>query len=266
MKKFIYKKKKNFLKFYNNNKNLLDINSIIWFYLLDKIKFLPGSFLFVKPRNSKVSFKIRRSNNFDLGTLNATFFHRFHKPPILENFRPKVIMDFGSNIGSTLVDFAVHYPEAKIYGFEMDAENFSLAKYNTNKFSNIEVKNIAIWVKDETIFYDNNTREDGYQIAGSGKDVNKISVRAMSILGILKENNIDFVDYVKMDIEGSERDIFFECDLDWLNYISVINIELHNFNTDDITLLKNKLALFNFRVIAHVSHWSSLYAIRNDRF
>jgi len=209
MKKYLYEKKKEFLKFYLANKNYFTIKSIIWFYLLDKIIFLPGSFLFVKPKNCSKSFKIRRSNKIDLGTLIATFTHGFHKPPILKDFNPKVILDFGSNIGSTLVDFTTNYPESRIFGFEMDAENFKLAQYNTRNFKNIKVSNIAIWARDETIFYNNTIREDGYQILGSGHDLNNISVTAMSVMSILNKFNILHVDYLKMDIEGAERNIFF---------------------------------------------------------
>lgn len=53
-----------------------------------------------------------------------------YKLPI-ENFQPKLILDWGGNIGCAAVYFAIKYPDAQIYSVEPEKNNFKLLTFNT---------------------------------------------------------------------------------------------------------------------------------------
>jgi hypothetical protein len=54
------------------------------------------------------------------------------------------------------------------------------------------------------------------------------SIRAVTIREIMEEQQIDFIDVLKIDIEGAEKEVF-SSDYDyWLSKTRVIIIELHD--------------------------------------
>src|SRR4051812_18900750 len=69
----------------------------------------------------RVSCRIGTS---DIGVLHATFVRQYHLPP--PDSIPAAILDLGSNIGLTVAHYACVFPEAKILGVELDANNFEL--------------------------------------------------------------------------------------------------------------------------------------------
>jgi FkbM family methyltransferase len=199
----------------------------------------------------------------DLGTVRATFLHNFHSLPEHVQIEPAVIFDLGSNIGTTLIDFSMRYPHAHIYGFEMDADNYSLARRNTKRFSNVKITNCAIWYQNEVIAYDNSIRQDGYSVQQENCE-HTVRVQGKTLKSLLLEHAISSIDYLKMDIEGAEKKIFFEGELDWLNFVKTMNIELHDFNETEYAALLNVLEQAGFKIEKHAKHWNSLYAYKTN--
>src|SRR5262249_35244366 len=50
---------------------------------------------------------------------------------VLPRDQVRVIIDCGANIGLTSLYLAAHYPHARVYSVEPDAENFALLRLNT---------------------------------------------------------------------------------------------------------------------------------------
>lgn len=265
MRKKLYNIKKNYLKFLGLYTQIISGEQLFLFYIIQRLKISFIRTIIVKPRNIDNRFKIRVKDSIDLGTLKATFIHKFHRASneYLSRFVEDelVIFDFGSNIGSTLVDFSLSFPQSRIFGFEMDFENYSLALYNTKSRENITISNCAIWYKDETISYDNSIRADGF-VAKSSDNNASILVNGKSVNTIIRESGVQFVHYMKIDIEGAERELFFSKDISWLGIVGAINLELHDFTTDEYELLWCILRENGFTVMKHHSHWSSIYAYR----
>ena len=61
-----------------------------------------------------VPFAYRKA---DLPIFKAVFEAEEHSIPV-ENFKPKLILDCGGNIGCTALYYALKYPDAKIYSIE----------------------------------------------------------------------------------------------------------------------------------------------------
>jgi len=51
-------------------------------------------------------------------------------------------------------------------------------------------------------------------------------VRAVTMETLMKENGISTIDFLKVDIEGAEKEVFQNCT--WIKNVRVIAIELHD--------------------------------------
>ena len=143
---------------------------------------------------------------------------------------PKVIIDAGANIGLASIYFAKIFPEARIISIEPELSNFHLLKRNTSQYENITPIRAALWKEKTTIDLIN--RESGHwgfqTVKNSQENSNgKVDeVNAITIDNVMKENSIDYIDILKLDIEGAEKEVF-EGMPKWVGKVGVLVIELH---------------------------------------
>ena len=145
--------------------------------------------------------------------------------------RPLTIIDAGANIGLTSVFYANKYPNATIIAIEPEASNFHMLEKNTAPYPNIHSIKAALW-KDNTQvkLVDPNLGHYGFQTmeASDGNASEEMpSVPGVTLDKILTEFNLGSVDILKVDIEGSEKEIFENC-CSWIDKVKVIVVELHD--------------------------------------
>lgn len=204
-----------------------------------------------------------RKNETDQEVFLTTFVEGYHRSPIDLGKSP-VIIDLGSNIGLTIVDFKRQYPSATIIGVEMDKDNYELCKINISQFTNCTVLQAAIWKENGTINY-KGENEQSYAVEKDSFG-NSGLVRSMTMDSLLKENNIGKVDYLKMDIEGAESAVLLESTSKaWLKHVKYLSIEVHDLPGMSNTVLAKNLAIEleanQFIVYKSALHFSSLFAI-----
>lgn len=144
---------------------------------------------------------------------------------------PAVIVDAGANIGASSIYFARRYPNAKVFAIEPELENFALLQKNTQAYANILPIRAALWSDQSTrMIHDAATGAWGFTVCDAEKEVAPTGqyVQCVSIAAIMDKYAIDFIDILKMDIEGSEK-VIFEHAEDWINRVGVITIELHEY-------------------------------------
>src|ERR1043165_9621169 len=69
----------------------------------------------------------------------------YYLPPRLQ---PNVILDVGSNIGSSILFFHEQFPAAKIYGFEPHPETFRVLEKNVAGIPAVRIFNYGLGAKD----------------------------------------------------------------------------------------------------------------------
>ena len=153
------------------------------------------------------SFLIRPS---DVRYLWETFIHESYGG----HYQPQpndVVVDMGAGIG----DFALSISPLKpkhIYCIEPSPQTFEMLKYNTR---NLPVTLINKVMKNTLAPY-NTTIEDF------------VEVDIMNFKDFTKQYNLEYIDFLKMDIEGAEYDIFTEENISYLkNKVKHIVLELH---------------------------------------
>jgi FkbM family methyltransferase len=154
-----------------------------------------------------------------------------HLPPA-EVTRPRRIWDLGANIGLTMVHMAVVYPEADIVGVEMDAANAALCRHNVAAWPDrCHVVEGAVWHEVKELSYSpSNGDESAYSVAlpnGGGHKGDERTVTTVTLDGLLASVPTgELVDYVKMDIEGAERETLRHS-VAWAQRVRSVRVEVH---------------------------------------
>jgi len=167
-----------------------------------------------------------RNNSTDYATLLDCFLSGVHRPtqPLPNN---PTILDLGANVGYAMVDLYFRHPGARIFGVELDARNVQVALQNIEGLG-MSILHAAVFHKDGQIEYNSTSSFNAFKIAtGETSSSTQIKVQALSVGTILRKFDIRHVDYLKIDIEGAEKDIFLLGDLSWMDDVDQINIELH---------------------------------------
>lgn len=140
------------------------------------------------------------------------------------DFSPATIVDAGAHIGMASILFARRYPLAKIIAIEPEPSNFALLLKNTASYKNIVPICAALWKEDgEVTLGRSDVHVKGaFQVVENGE----IRARAMTMETLMRETGIQSIDILKVDIEGSEKEVFDTCN--WIDNVRVIAIELHD--------------------------------------
>ena len=127
-----------------------------------------------------------------------------------------VFVDLGSNIGMSS-RYAERMGAKKMYCFEADPEIYKCL--DQNKGDNWEIFNCAV------------TDHNGMFEIGLWPSLEKKAlVPAITLNGVFEKCGIDKIDFLKVDVEGSERSLFNEVSDDQLRKIDRIFVEWHNIH------------------------------------
>ena len=158
------------------------------------------------------------------------------------NYKTKLIIDCGANIGCSSLFLHKNYPQSFIISIEPEEKNFSLLKSNTKEIKKIRLINSAISC-DEHFFALKKSKDSRAHKVYYEKNQNQSQLKTFTINDILKEypeNKFDFF-LIKIDIEGFEKKLF-EKNTEWVDKFKVIIIELHDwmmpFNNQSLNFQK----------------------------
>jgi FkbM family methyltransferase len=208
-----------------------------------RLRALGGSEVLIRPATS------------DLGTVWGTFARRYHLPPS-ELGVPDTIWDLGANIGLTMAHFACLFPHARVLGVELDADNVDLARRNVAPWGDrCQVIHAAVWASEGEVRYHGWGGTSNYQVTGAEGGT---AVRAVSLAELAREHGGP-VDYVKVDVEGAERELLRD-GTGWAEAVRCLKVELHG--DYGVQECEADLRRLGFEVWPDPDHWACLVAIR----
>lgn len=141
---------------------------------------------------------------------------------------PRVIVDAGANIGLTSVYFAIRYPGARILAIEPEASNAALLTANAAPYPNITVIRGAVWNANRPIdVLDPGLGKWGFRTGAGGNGHGGQQVPGMTIDALMDAHGVDYIDVLKVDVEGAERELFSDPSA-WIDRVGVIVAELHD--------------------------------------
>jgi len=190
-----------------------------------QIMFSFGAITKIKSKIFLNPILLRRKDS-DLDIFDQIFVDKQYKWPEIEKLNPKVILDGGANIGLSAIFFSSLFPSAKIICIEPDENNWKQLEANTKNYKNISLVKAAIWYKNEIL---NLANPEGFSAGFSYQSENNDKgVQGCTIQEIMAQFNLNHIDILKLDIEGAEKEIFENGNLEWLDKTDVLTIELHD--------------------------------------
>ncbi len=152
-----------------------------------------------------------------------------------------VFLDLGANIGAASRFFLETFPSARVIAVEPDSGNVAMCHKNLDPYGErVTVIQAAVWSRKTRLVFELDSTEAGVE-AGvrvrepfPGEDISA-SIAAIDIPMLLSQAGISPETQValKIDVEGSEEEIFSGSNLNWLDEVSCIAIELHDQTRKD---------------------------------
>lgn len=208
--------------------------------------------------NLRKRIKIRKRPSSDRDVFQQIYYWGEYRPVVntyKDNFIhnktfPMNIIDAGANIGLTSLFFLEHFMNSRIISIEPDIENFKVLDYNLNSvnYKNITKINAAIWSHNSKIKIVKDFRDKLDWSFRVEETENQDFINAYSINEIVTSKKLKYIDILKIDIEGSEKEIFtsLKANLAFLKITKCIAIEIHDeYNCREE--IYNILKSYNFK-------------------
>jgi len=166
--------------------------------------------------------------------------------------KPTVIVDCGANIGLATVFFKNKFPDAKIIAIEPESSNFKILQKNTEKYDDVHCLQSGIWSKSTILKISDAKRGNWGFTVEETNETGPHTIPAISIDGIMEKFKLDHIDILKMDIEGSEKEVFTQNADKWLPHVKVMVIEFHDATVENCAKTFYKaLENYNYETKTH---------------
>jgi FkbM family methyltransferase len=233
------------------NFSLISSILILKYYFKKKLGLLDykKTFIVKFKFNGKTVKMLLRENNDDFAIVREIFLWHAYKVPFKE---VRTIIDGGSHIGASAVYFSLIYPDCKILCIEPSKDSKNILEKNL-RFNRVNFKiiNKALSNKAGKINFNYDYKNPAYsKITTNGRE----TIETTTLERILK-NSKDFIDLLKLDIEGEGIKVVKELDP---NRIKGGVLEMHwgkyPKNEDIEKIIKSK----GFNILPPMKHWNEI--------
>jgi FkbM family methyltransferase len=228
--------------------------------VLDTLRLKGSPFIAIATDGIKLELRPRRGESF-------TFFENLVRRDYLKNgmalYPGAVVIDVGANIGSfTLLAASIVGVNGRVYAFEPVGETFARLERNIslNRLRNVVPCREAVGGEEGSITI--NTHEKSayasatatYEHTGAAE-----TVRCSTVQGMIDRYRLERVDFLKVDCEGSEYEIFRSMTPSTASKICQIAMEVHPTAGESEDALEADLRALGFSVRRFGWNW---YATR----
>ena len=164
------------------------------------------------------------------------------------------VVDICAHIGSFAVRAARQAHHGRVFAYEASSGNYAMLGENRklNGLDNLYIENSAVSDRRGTMnLYspaDNGMLSSLVHESGSFME----TVEVITFAEIIEEHALERIDFLKLDVEGSEYDILLNCPDETLTKVQRIVMEYHEFDMDKRNHhdLVNRLNSQGFTVVA----------------
>jgi FkbM family methyltransferase len=142
-----------------------------------------------------------------------------------------VVLDGGANVGYSAAYFLSKYPRATVISVEPDPENVALLRRNLEPYGPRSVViEAALWSSRVDLVITTGFRDARHwsrqvqPVDGTAAPV----VPGVSIRDVMTRTGVEHLSILKLDIEGSEAELFRDGYSDWIDAVDTFVVELHD--------------------------------------
>lgn len=176
------------------------------------------------------------------------------------------VVDLGANIGLASRYFADHYPDCKILAVEPNPSTSEVLLLNVERLvanGRCRILQAAVWGSEKTLTGAAVNEPDhfsAFAVRETAAASDEESIAGWPMRKIIAHSGFERVDLLKVDIEGTEVELF-KGNVDWLHQVRTIAIEFHD-NSREECKFDDLMKEYGFRVIDSGSH--TVLALKND--
>jgi FkbM family methyltransferase len=180
----------------------------------------------------------KKKNLKQLGILREVFRDRVYALcfPFYQN---AVVVDVGAHYGYFTLFAALNCAESsRIFALEPSPDNFSMLEENCarNGLENVRLINSGIYSRTGTLdFYLSSSVNHSIFDANTNPLSSRNGSTTCSVISLkelIEDNDIEQIDFLKMDCEGAEYPALFEADEATLGRIENISLEFHDLKDE----------------------------------
>jgi FkbM family methyltransferase len=161
-----------------------------------------------------------------------------------------LVIDIGAHVGIFSTYAAENNKSGKIFSFEPFQDNFNRLKFHRdlNKKSNIKTLNYGIAGENgKKVFYVNSKNSGGNSFIKNVERKKEVKISAIKLSDFCKKEKIKKIDFLKIDCEGAEFEIF-QKDESFLKIVKKIIMECHPVDGQSVFSILSTLKKYNFKI------------------
>lgn len=233
--------------------------SSIWSYHLSKI--LPKGTQVTVPLSNGLKIHLR-SRTADRMIFKEIFLQEIYNKYGIDVEEHDTVIDIGANVGMFTLYASQKATSGKVFAFEPFEENYKLLmnQVNTNHLKNVFAFKKGVFNKEgkQDLFLSGiNTGGHSIQFEQEG---GKITIDVITLSKFCADNNINRIDFLKIDCEGSEFEIL-KSDPSILQKVSKLVMECHPYGDETVDGMIDLLKNNGFHVIREACNHENIEMI-----
>lgn len=205
--------------------------------------------------------KLNFGKQLDLSAVPVTveiWYEKIYSPKGYEIHAGDVVVDIGANVGNFAI-FALQEGATAVYAFEPVQKNYELMLVNKelNHSTNLHPFQLAVAGQSGQVVMHVSEVDTAHSITHSAfSQKGDVTVEAVTLDQFCLDKNIQRIDFLKVDCEGAEYDIFEKISDQTLGLVKRVGIEHHErFVHRDHAEISNRLKQAGFEVIELPDHF-----------
>lgn len=173
------------------------------------------------------------------------------------NFKkPLIVFDIGAAVGDKSIIILESLPTATVYSFEPQQESFRKLKVRTAQYGDrLKAFNVGFFDKNEEVTLHISSYRDSSSILPLDsesededmREINKEIIKVITLDDFVRDNHIERIDFMKIDVEGVEKKVLEGGKTTFANKVD--NVFLEIFDPNDFPYFLEFFKKFGFKFV-----------------